>query len=291
MKKLLDYTSKKKKYQIEKLKRHYSDSQKDINAFLEDKKGRSVIGLKLYRISTWYHWNFINFWLQSEQIDIKYLKKATLFGIESNNWDFAIGKNSENYAESIPFEKSIKHLAQAFLLGWDELGFQYGNLLLKMLYGKQYKGGHPAYLHPWFMLEIFCKWQNISLDYSKLNTPKDMKIYSEVLANWDTQDTDLLQKMVQQLVDFHIAQSDEDEYEDRTPDFPSSDYFVYPIEILFWLNIRSRLKIVDYKPDNNLMRLSINDYHTHHTDIPKIDLIEKAKQKLMQDYPNIVFEI
>lgn len=291
MKKLLDYTGKKKKYQIEKLEGHYTDSIQNITDYLDGKKSAVGVTSGFKYLSVWYHWNFINDFVTTGNFNKNHLKKATLFGIESNNVRFFLGKKVETYHQAIPFEKAIKHLAQAFLLGWDELGFQYGNLLLKMLYGKQYKGGHPAYLHPWFLLEIFCKWQNISLDYSKLNAPKDMKIYSEILANWDTQDTDLLQKMVQQLVDFHIAQSDEDEYEDRTPDFPSSDYFVYPIEILFWLNIRSRLQLSDYQPDNDLMRLPINDYRTQHTDIPKIDLIEKAKQKLMQDYPNIAFEI
>lgn len=291
MQQLFNYTKKKKQFQIERLKSHYNDSQKDIEAFLKAQKGRSAVGLKFYRISNWNHWNFIDTYLKTQQISQEYLKESTIYAIEANNWDFFIGKEVDNYAEAIPFEKAIKHLAQAFLLGWDKLALQYANLLLKMLYGKQYKGGHPAYLHPWFMLEIFCKWQKITLNYDQLNAPKDMRVYNEALANWDTQDKDLLQKMVQKLVDFHIAQSDEDEYENQTPDFPSSDYFIYPIEILFWMNIRSRLNLIDYESDNDLMRLPINDYHMQYTDVPAIDLIEKAKQKLIQDYPNIGFEI
>ena len=64
------------------------------------------------------------------------------------------------------------------------------------------------------MLEIFCKWQKIELDYSKLNYPKDMGVYIEALKCWDTTDTTLLAKIINDLTDFHIAESDENEYED-----------------------------------------------------------------------------
>ncbi|MFK8273003.1 hypothetical protein [Capnocytophaga canimorsus] len=47
MKKLLDYTNKKKKYQIEKLERHYTDSIQNITDYLDGKKisCRSNIGV------------------------------------------------------------------------------------------------------------------------------------------------------------------------------------------------------------------------------------------------------
>ena len=224
-KKLKLYALKKKTHQIDKHNGHYTNSMRDIQNFIEGVKGRSIIGLKFERISTWLHWEFMFNFLNNEKIDSHGLELSTIFALESVNWDYFLGKDVEKYNESIQFHKAIKHMAQALLLGWDELAVKYGHLLIKMLYGKQYEGWHPAYKHPWFMLEIFCKWQKIELDYSKLNYPKDMGVYIEALKCWDTTDTTLLAKIINDLTDFHIAESDENEYEDRTPDFPLSDYF------------------------------------------------------------------
>lgn len=97
--------------------------------------------------------------------------------------------------------------------------------------------------------------------------------------------------LVDQLSIFHIKESGEDEYKDRTPDFPSSDYFLYAIEIVMWLNIRSRLQLPEYKPGNDLMKLAINNWHTKMVSQPEIELIDSAKSKLLYDYPGISFEI
>ena len=290
-KKLKLYALKKKTHQIDKHNGHYTNSMRDIQNFIEGVKGRSIIGLKFERISTWLHWEFMFNFLNNEKIDSHGLDLSTIFALESVNWDYFLGKDVEKYNESIQFHKAIKHMAQALLLGWDELAVKYGHLLIKMLYGKQYEGWHPAYKHPWFMLEIFCKWQKIELDYSKLNYPKDMGVYIEALKCWDTTDTTLLAKIINDLTDFHIAESDENEYEDRTPDFPSSDYFIFPIEMLLWLNIRQRIGLPDYTPDNELMNMPINNWHTQQTEIPRIEIIERAKQKLLQDCPEISFEL
>ena len=160
-----------------------------------------------------------------------------------------------------------------------------------MLYGKQYKGWHPGYKHPWFMLEIFCRWQGIKLDYSRLNFPEDMEVYSQVLQHWDTNDNVLLSKLVNEMVDFHISESDEDEHEDYVPDFSSSDYFIYPIEILLWLNVRERMGLTEYFAENDLLKMPINNWHTQQVAIPIIELVEHAKIKLQSEYPDTHFEL
>lgn len=295
IKSLAEYTHSKKEYQISKENYFYTEPMCDINKFINGENSIAGIGLALDFLSSWYHYNYIYSFAfkQNEYLIVEEnsFSISTYIAIEANNWYFSLGKNFERYKRSIEFHKAIKHMAQALLLGWDELAVKYGHLLIKMLYGKQYEGWHPAYKHPWFMLEIFCKWQKIELDYSKLNYPKDMGVYIEALKCWDTTDTTLLAKIINDLTDFHIAESDENEYEDRTPDFPSSDYFIFPIEMLLWLNIRQRIGLPDYTPDNELMNMPINNWHTQQTEIPRIEIIERAKQKLLQDCPEISFEL
>ncbi len=289
--KIIIYTAKKKKDQLQNEKVFFIEPEKEIEAFCEDEEDDSVIGMNFDLLSSWYFYQYVDQFLTESRLSGENIKISTMYALESNNVDFFLGKEYVSYDEAIPFHKSIKHMAQALLLGWDDLGINYGNLLLRMLYGKQYQGWHPAYLHPWFMLEIFCKWQKIELDYSQLNYPEEMGIYGSVLKSWDTEDVGLLSQLVDNLCEYHIAESDEDEYEDRTPDFPSSDYFLYAIEILLWLNIRERMGLPGYTPGNELMKLPINNWHTQKTSVPHIALIEKVKEKLLGDYPGIDFEL
>ena len=292
IKTLVDYTKSKKKYQLEKKDYFYIEPIKDIEEYIRNEKSVAGIGLALDFISSWFHYNYIYSFLtttDSAANDLSSLAKSTLLGIEANNWDFFLGKNHEKYYSAIPFQNAIKHFSQALLLGWDTLAVNYGKLLIKMLYGKQYKGWHSAYKHAWFMLEIFCKWQGIELDYSRLNYPKDMNVYAKALQNWDTNDEVVLSNLVNDLAEFHISASDESEKANNIPDFPSSDYFIYPVEILLWLNIRNRMGLAEYAGDNALINLSVNNWHTQEVEIPTIELVNPAKAKLRTEYPDTEF--
>ena len=294
VKTLVDYTKSKKKYQLEKKDYFYIEPIKDIEEYIRNEKSVAGIGLALDFISSWFHYNYIYSFLtttDSAANDLSSLAKSTLLGIEANNWDFFLGKNHEKYYSAIPFQNAIKHFSQALLLGWDTLAVNYGKLLIKMLYGKQYKGWHSAYKHAWFMLEIFCKWQGIELDYSRLSYPEDMKVYAQALQHWDTNDNELLSKLVNELVDFHIAESDEYERKNHIPDFSSADYFIFPVEILLWLNIRERMNFAKYTPNNDLLKMSINNWQIQKVAIPAIEVVEKAKTKLLSEYPNTHFDL
>lgn len=284
--KAVQYVLKKKEYQLEKLTHFYFTSNEDINSYISGNKSRAIIGLKLERIYNWQHWNFIYSFFKENKLDHNLLALSTYSAIESITWDYFLGTTVEQYKESISFINAIKYLAQALLLGWDSIALKLGDVLLKMLYGKQYKGWNSAYKHPWFMLSIFCKWQGIELDYTRLNFRKEMGVYEKAIQYWDTKDKTLLTEIVNELVSFHILESDEDEYKNHIPDFPSSDYFVFPIDILLWLNIRERIGLPEYIPNNELMKMPINNYNTLKIDVPKVELIEKAKMKLQTEYPN-----
>jgi hypothetical protein len=226
LKDLENYTLNKKKHQLDKKDYFETTPIQEITSFIQDNEDDTSVSLAFDFISIWYHADFIFSFLKNRNAQYEKNAISTCYAIESNLWDYFLGNKFEKYKSAIQFDKSIKHMSQTLLLGWDSTGINYGKLLLKMLYGKQYKGWHPVYKHPWFMLEIFCKWQNIQLDYTKLNYPEDMGIYQDVIDNWNTKNTDLLSHMVNRMVQFHIEESDEYEYDDRRPDFPFSDYFI-----------------------------------------------------------------
>lgn len=284
------YTTNKKAEQIERLQSHYTQPIEEIQEFLDDRKSAIAVTTGFEYLSVWYHWNFIQTFLKDGIVDYHVLSKATILGIESNNVRYFLGKKVETYKQAVSFEKAVKHLAQAVVMGWDDLAKKYGKILIEMLYGKQYKGWNGTHKHAWFMLEIFCKWQGIELNYSKLNYPKDMGVYKDVLDDCNTTDLSILERLVDKMSIFHIEQSDEDEYKDRTPDIHSADYFVFAIEIILFLNVRARLGLPEYEAKNDLMLLSINEWSIKKMDVPNIDILQLAKLKLKGNYPGIDFE-
>ncbi|MCS4533013.1 hypothetical protein [Neisseria montereyensis] len=295
--KSLVYTKQKKEYQLTELRESKREQPlQNLNLYLENEKGRGVPSLAFDRLSVWNHWNFINHYINNDSVDYNYLAKSTLFSIESNNWDFFIGKLVETYDSAVPLHKAVKVLGQMLYLGWREKAIEYGNFLLKNINSKHYKGGVSKPIHSWFMLELFCKWQKIELDREKLYYPSDLKIYKEVLDNWDTNDSNLLNKLVDKLSDFHINNSDEYVKTDKngnefSPDFTSSDYFIFAIEILMWLFIRKDLGLVDYTPDNELMTLKINQFPNQIIPYPKEEIVEQCKAKLKKENPTIEFDL
>ncbi len=58
-----------------------------------------------------------------------------------------------------------------------------------------------------------------------------------------------------------------------------------------WLNIRERKDLIDYTADNDLMKMSVNQWYTQQIPIPKVPLIEKAKEKLLKDFEGFTFEV
>ena len=292
--KSIDYTKQKKEHQITKLESSfYLDSFKQLEAFLNS-DGRMIqrVGSSFGYLSIWYIWQFNHEFVSEKQVNTGLLAQSTVFAMESNNADDFLGKKVATYDCAIQFTDAIKHCAQALLLGWDDKAQTYLQLLIKMLYGKQYKGRIPYSLHPWYMLELLCKWQGIPLDYEQLKRPESLGVYDIALQNWDTQDEVLLNQIIDKMSEYHIKESDEYEHDDRRDaDFTSANYFIFAIEIVLWLAIRKRLGLKDYVPNNELMKLAINQLPVEAVSIPTIDIIEQCKAKIRADNPTIDFEI
>ncbi|WP_271782003.1 hypothetical protein [Aquimarina algiphila] len=298
----IEYTIEKKEYQTSTSKNsHFNEPNQDLKKFLINEKGRGSVALNFGYITTWYHWNFINDFVTNSKLDYNTLTLSTYYASECNNWEYSLGKLVETYDDATSLTNSVKHLAQMLYLGQKEKSISYGNLLLKMLYGKQYDGWITFPTHPWFMLELFCKWQGKELEQAGTRYPDSLGVYQEALNHWDTTDTQLLSDIVDTLTEFHIIQSDEDEQgtvNDENGDgydleFTRADYFIFPVEILMWLAIRRDLDLPDYipSPNNKLMQMKINKLPNVIIPEYKDELVEKCKAKLKKDNPNIEFEL
>ncbi|MCX2429256.1 hypothetical protein [Pedobacter sp. GR22-10] len=292
----LKYTEKKKKFQLRDNDIKLQDRKNALIEYINNQKDDSSVGLNFERLSNQYIWQFINNYVNTKNVDHDVLLLSTYYAIEANNWEYSLGMIAPTYDFAILFNYSTMHLGQLLYLGWIDQSKAYGNFLIKMLYSKHYTGGNAWAKHPWLIITLFCKWQNIVLDKSKLHYPEDMGVYQDAIDNWDTADTNLLDNLINQLCDFHIKNSDEDVSMDEFggengPEFSSSDYFIFPVEILTWLAIRKQLGLPAYTPKHELMRLEINQLSDTIIPFEENELVLKCKAKLANDNPGLTFEL
>jgi len=297
--KLISYTKDKKNHQITKFKNdNLDDSLRVLSDYLDDIEKRSKVSRRLEYLSDWYTWQFLSNYLLDKELSYNTIALGTLYRSECNIWRFNTGLIVTTYNKSLRVDVGLKNLAEMLYLGWNDMAVSYGHLLLEMLYGKQNKGGFDHPLHPWFITELFCKWRNIELDKNRLSYPQSLSVYEAALIHWDSKDMQKVSDIVDILSDFHINQSDENVITDEdgnefSPEFTSSDYFIFPVEILMWLAIRRNLGLPEYIPSakNELMQLEINKLPKVEIPVPKVELIDKCKAKLRQDNPSIKFRL
>jgi len=295
LKQALIYTDRKKTHQLKKENLFFIEPSQEIKAYLNGTEDDSSVGLNLEYLSYWYHWKFLNDFAQHQKVNTEHLAKSTHFAIESNVWRHALGILAPSYDAAVQFNFACMHLGQLLYLGWKERAIRYGKLLLKMLEGKQYNNasGWPSY--PWFILQLFCKWQGIANSGELFNVKIDLGLYQKAIDLWDTKDATLLSEIISQLSDYHIAQADENVMTDHNGNefshaFSSSDYFIFPVEILTWLAIRNEMNLPAYPAQNNgLMSLAIN--HLPQNSVPEIemDLAVQCRNKLKNDNPGLHF--
>jgi hypothetical protein len=292
------YTKEKKKHQLKKLETsHYLDVNKKFNDFLIKEplkrlSQKSSIALNLEYISSWYLWKYIDGFFEKEYVEYNLLAESTKYAYCSNYLNYAIGEVAPNYDSPVLLRTAVMNLGQMLFLGWDELAAHYGKILITMLEGKYYKGGLSRPLYIWFILELFCKWQNISLNKSNLNYPDSLGIYEKALNNLYSRDETMINKIIDELADFHIKNSDEyvttDEFGNETSaEFVSSDYFIFPVEILMYLSIRKRLGMPEYRANNELMSLVINHFPDHAVKYPTGDMIDAVFEKIYRENPEL----
>ena len=264
---LIKHTQEKKRYQLRELeKSHYLRPYEIFNDFINNKLStKSTVALYMEYLSSWYLWKYINDFIENDKVDYSLLAQSTCWGYHGNLLNYLIGQLAPKYDSCVLLRTAVMHLAQMMMLGWDELSIRYGKMIIDMLNGKYYKGGQPKPIYVWFIIELFCKWQKITLDKSVLNMPDSLQIYEMALQYLDSSDVDIIQKIVNDLAAFHIQNSDEyvktDKYgNESSAEFVSSDYFIFPMEISMFLSVRKRLCIPENNSNNELISLSINHF-------------------------------
>ncbi len=99
----------------------------------------------------------------------------------------------------------------------------------------------------WFLLEIHSQWQHEkALEQSLFTNYPDVEneafIYNDILKNWKTTDLAQVDEYVNQMSDYHLSQTQEEQD-------PDEDYFefnntynqLYPYEIMAWLKLREHI--------------------------------------------------
>jgi hypothetical protein len=289
----IKYTKEKKHYQLTKMENNFHKRPTEIfYDYLNDNlSAPGIVALNIQRQSTWYLWRYINDAFNSI-LNYELLAKNTKYAVLSNAIYYLVGTKVPKYDSYVMLQSATMHLGQMLFLGWDDRAIKYGKFLMMMLDSKHYKGGTTYPLYQWFIIKLFCLWQNIELDRSKLRMPDDLGIYDVALKNLTSVDTELVRRIVNEMTEYHILNSDEyvqtDEYGNETSaEFDSADYFVFPVEILMFLMIRERLGMPKTNiGGNELLSRNLNRIPDIPIKYPSHDIVDDIFGKLYTDNPD-----
>ncbi len=139
--------------------------------------------------------------------------------------------------------------ANCILSGWFNEASEIGRLCLKSPEkgGGVIKDGYSFDTASFFLLELHCLWQDIAFKREAFDHPlfdgEDTPfIYDDILKNWQTTDLAQVDEYVNQMSDYHLSQTQEEQN-------PDEDYFefnntynqLYPYEIMAWLKLREHI--------------------------------------------------
>ncbi len=145
-------------------------------------------------------------------------------------------------------------------------------------------GGSDWYTHPWFLLQLICRWQNVEVDLEGCDVPSDMGVYNAVLSQWDTTDVETVQALVNQMASYHMDTARSDRNDDEINDFGDSDFWFFPYEILTWLRIREEMGLPNPEAfEHPLMQQPLAAMPPA-TPFPKDELLEQVVAKLKADH-------
>ena len=137
---------------------HFKQEVQEINNYLENDTHRTVVRTSLTSLCSWYLWNFIYEFTQNGMAEYDLLARSTYYGISANKWAYSIGQCSTHYDGALLFSDSSMHLAQLVCLGLSQEAITYCSLLTKMLNGKQFKMFPDNPTFPWFILDLYLRY-------------------------------------------------------------------------------------------------------------------------------------
>ena len=301
----LEYTKEMMSHKMQTMKSLFEESAfYDIKEYLYNGGDDTLVGSSLGRLSNWNLWCYLDEFLNKQKNTLDLLVKSVFYGIWANKWEYVLGLIYKPYDEAVLFKNSSAHLALLVFLGYYGEATNYSNLLNSMLNNKQLSSFSDYPLYPWFIFDLYMRSQGEIIS-GKWNKPKQI-LYEEVLKNWNNPDSIQTDKLIVQMCEMHIRESDEytqtsssinddsfihtDSESREFLEFSSADYFIFPIEILMWLKIRKNNGLYIKNDIHPLLMLDINQMPTQNLVVPAMDnLLKECISKLQKDNPEIKF--
>ena len=199
-------------------------------------------------------------------------------------------KNPDNPPRLMSFEYIAWWLANCVIHKWHQESETLLKIINNGLHTKFLHGGPDFKMTAWFIIEMVAKGHKQGVDYKQFNYPKDMKVYQQALAHWDTDDMDFLDKMISTLCDYHLSQASYGSMANNAGlndpaflQFSTTVWFVYAFEILTWLRIREQAGLKN--PENlthPLMNIPLNKLPDDTISRPRNELFERILLRLKE---------
>lgn len=260
-----------------------------ISEFLKDRAEYFLLAQTLFDLSTWHLINFENDLMSGDQKSPHLCLASTFSGASLELSRHLI---SQGINESILPNNASLSLGLAAITNHKEDFTTRYEIIVEGLttplldfstLNSPNNGKGELFTHLWFMLLLYSKTTNEEIDLSNLSHPTSMPPYKRALDNWNTTNEQLLQAIISEMAEYHLANTIA-----TTPDdIAEFDYeytMLLPFEIITFLQIRTWNGLVNPETFNHpLMNhpLSFHQTNTHTHTTPEIihKIIEKIKDR------------
>ncbi|TDW96817.1 hypothetical protein [Dinghuibacter silviterrae] len=262
---------------------YFNEPVAEVRKVLEEPKLLKSILVDFMSLNTWYGYHFIYNALAGAKVN----GDQTNFAGNAYYTAAIAAVFAQGYAGNPPkiqFTDMTFWLAACLHARWYEESGRLIRAIDRELGTKFLKGGLNFSKAGWFIVQVANKGFGLTIDTAKFNYPKDMGVYRNVLDNWDTADTEIVDKMVSTLCDYHLSQAYFNE--DNSPEFSNLEEYVYVYEVLAWLSVRDRKGLRN--PGNYthpLMQLAVNKLPDAPLPFAKMELGETILGRLKEEFP------
>ena len=215
-----------------------------MNAFTDYLKGQDIshtLGDQSENLATWHLINYQNTALNGDP-DYEELARASFHYGQMLELKKLLADSDSG--ASMLLAVSALSFSMAAISGWkDECSSRFNILktgldtsLLQLRRNEKHEAG-KLFRHFWFLLELFATSIGQKIDTSLYSYPTTLSPYDQALQSWDTSDQTVLQEVISQMANFHLAQTLSSE-EDDVLEFDYEERMLFPYEILAFLRIR-----------------------------------------------------
>ena len=221
---------------------HFHNNINDLESFINETGSIGVrsIGQRFERLNTWYSQLFVYKSIFRDDVTDAITMAANGYYTLYTEYFAAKGTTATHPKNPLdmPFDQAVYYLANCLIQGWYDEGRTMLEIINEGICGTFLGGGLDFRKTAWFITELTNLAYGVDVECDTFeNYPEDMEWYDSILYQWNTQDLELVVKLVDEMCDNHLSEA-KFENDNTFYEFNHGYDFLYVYEILTWLSLR-----------------------------------------------------